>query len=877
MPSSDKIKTQPVVRQPGPGKTSSQSCAAAGLDEALHRIASQIGDADRRHCDALNDMQERLGQFGRQVDQVRAGLPEQHAGALTRIEQEIAALAERIAAFGRERLSPRDASGAAQPEVPAVADEPWDAQSAEALTRVYEMAQADLQSARPQSRTTRPGKRRAMQAEAPAPQASAPAYDQAWLEARFAGIAALLQQSLADSNPAKPLAALDRRLEQLEGRLDTLLGNVSAHFGGEWLNLVEAHIKELTVHFEATGRQLARLDAIDEQLRQLSRELEDHRQWSRAQPAGLRDDAIAALIDTAAERAASRLAAAMPAAAPAPEADSGKRIEALEGLMQDYIAERRRGEEATSGTLHTIEEALIRIMDRVDAMEAAGSAPYRDGDAVHADGVEVENERLAQAYASGVRVLGQKPSAPTLDAADYAPPPPRQEARQEEGDREPAARGIADAAAAEEAQARQELRASVMRAKLKAQATPEEPTPASSDSDAAKAGAGQRERAKTSVRAGGLRSSLLLGGAMALLFGASYLVVDVFLMRGPAGVVQQRSVAPAPQAQPAADLGQPKAQGGIANPQPGPQPGPQTGKSGLAPPAGEKRVGPVPVPQPARRHMRETATDDLTHSQGQAAPRPAGRPVPGNAIATGAIAEPAAVSPQTLPGMVLQEDPLTARDGAAPPGIDAAPPASVGNAALRNAAAKGDVFAQFEVATRFAEGNGVAQDHKQAFAWYERAAMRGLASAQFRLGAYYERGLGVAADAERAKIWYRRAAEQGHVRAMHNLAVLIIGSGEGQTDYAAAVRWFRHAADRGFTDSQFNLAMLYAHGRGIARDLTESYKWFGLAARAGDAGAARRLEEIKAQLELPEREAAEQKLTAWRADTAAPAANHAGR
>ena len=112
MSSSDQAKTQPVVQ---PSEGPSQACAA-GLEDALQRIAGQIGDADRRHCDALADMQERLGQFGRQVEQVRAGLPEQYAGALTRLEQEIAGLTERIAAFGRERQAQKGASGTVQPE-----------------------------------------------------------------------------------------------------------------------------------------------------------------------------------------------------------------------------------------------------------------------------------------------------------------------------------------------------------------------------------------------------------------------------------------------------------------------------------------------------------------------------------------------------------------------------------------------------------------------------------------------------------------------------------------------------------------------------------------------------------------------------------------
>jgi localization factor PodJL len=106
---------------------------------------------------------------------------------------------------------------------------------------------------------------------------------------------------------------------------------------------------------------------------------------------------------------------------------------------------------------------------------------------------------------------------------------------------------------------------------------------------------------------------------------------------------------------------------------------------------------------------------------------------------------------------------------------------------------------------------------------------------------------------------------------MHNLAMMMVGKTDAQADYGAAVSWFRQAADRGFVDSQYNLGMLYAHGRGVTRDLTEAYKWFGLAARAGDLGAVRKLEDIKYQLESSERDAAEQKLAAWRAVASSPA------
>lgn len=112
-------------------------------------------------------------------------------------------------------------------------------------------------------------------------------------------------------------------------------------------------------------------------------------------------------------------------------------------------------------------------------------------------------------------------------------------------------------------------------------------------------------------------------------------------------------------------------------------------------------------------------------------------------------------------------------------------------------------------------------------------------------------------------MWYGRAAEQGHVRAMHNLGVLT-ATGERQADYATAARWFGQAAERGLADSQFNLGILYESGRGVAKDLQEAYKWLELAARSGDPLAARRLEQVRAQLQPGELEAAEQKLAVWR-------------
>jgi localization factor PodJL len=191
------------------------------------------------------------------------------------------------------------------------------------------------------------------------------------------------------------------------------------------------------------------------------------------------------------------------------------------------------------------------------------------------------------------------------------------------------------------------------------------------------------------------------------------------------------------------------------------------------------------------------------------------------------------------------------------------PPALIGPMSLRLAAAKGDPSAEFEVAARFAEGKGVAQDLKQAVAWYQRAAAGGFAQAQYRLATLYERGFGVKTDLGRAKVWYKRAAEQGNIKAMHNLAVLSANRDASPPDYAVAARWFTEAAERGLADSQFNLAILYENGFGVGRDLKQAYKWVSLVTQAGDKQAARRREQIRAKLQPDELREAEDLIAGW--------------
>lgn len=190
-------------------------------------------------------------------------------------------------------------------------------------------------------------------------------------------------------------------------------------------------------------------------------------------------------------------------------------------------------------------------------------------------------------------------------------------------------------------------------------------------------------------------------------------------------------------------------------------------------------------------------------------------------------------------------------------------PAAIGGPKLRSAALGGDAAAAYAVALRFAEGRGVPANMEEAAFWYERAASKGLVPAQFRYASLLEKGLGVKKDLAQARRLYLAAAGKGNSKAMHNLAVLYAEGIDGKPDYATAVQWFRKAAQHGVADSQYNLGVLCARGLGTGQDYAEALKWFTLAAANGDGEAAKKRDDVAAQLNPAALAAAQQAIKSF--------------
>ncbi len=152
---------------------------------------------------------------------------------------------------------------------------------------------------------------------------------------------------------------------------------------------------------------------------------------------------------------------------------------------------------------------------------------------------------------------------------------------------------------------------------------------------------------------------------------------------------------------------------------------------------------------------------------------------------------------------------------------------------LHNAAERGNVAAQFQLATAYYTGQGVSQNHAEAVKWYLKLAKKGFAAAQHNLATAYSRGEGVPQSDEKAFGWYLKAAEQGDSRAQNNLGNLYKrGQGIPQDDFEAS-KWYRQAAEQGNPISQYNLGLAYRLGQGVPQDEHEAIKWYRKAAKQG--------------------------------------------
>lgn len=128
---------------------------------------------------------------------------------------------------------------------------------------------------------------------------------------------------------------------------------------------------------------------------------------------------------------------------------------------------------------------------------------------------------------------------------------------------------------------------------------------------------------------------------------------------------------------------------------------------------------------------------------------------------------------------------------------------------LENRAKQGNAKAQFCLAERYYNGDGVEQDYLTACMWYTRAAEKGDPDAQNMLGICYRYGKGVVQNCDTAVKWFLKSAEQGSFRAKNNLGNCYYNGHGVQQDHIKAVRYYKESADAGYALAQYNLGKYY--------------------------------------------------------------------
>lgn len=135
-----------------------------------------------------------------------------------------------------------------------------------------------------------------------------------------------------------------------------------------------------------------------------------------------------------------------------------------------------------------------------------------------------------------------------------------------------------------------------------------------------------------------------------------------------------------------------------------------------------------------------------------------------------------------------------------PPTFETAAPAYT---RVNERAAEGDAEAQLALGQRYAQGDGVIKNDKEAARWFELAAKKGLSEAQYQYGLALLEGRGVVQD------------------------------------YQAAFRLIEKPALKGHANAQYTLGELHRYGTGTAVDKARAYLWFNLAAAQGIDAAAK--------------------------------------
>ncbi|AHB49780.1 hypothetical protein W911_00120 [Hyphomicrobium nitrativorans NL23] len=827
-------------------------------------------------------------------------------------------------------------------------DEPWDAASAEALMQTYETQQAA--GGAPTAYRASGAYQGASHQEPSSQQETSQqeTSQQDWLGQPFHDVTQRIKRTLSDLKPGTTIALLEERLDHFQHHINLALEDVVRRADLEGLRRIEEHVSDLGHQLQHLERHVQRLDGIEADVRQVMDQVSDERlakllDYNARFAADLdavamraaeevharlgqenheaharRHQELTALIEASLQdrRHTNTEASALVQDLNGHVTAQADRYNEIKALLEDTRREQRQSEQTALGMLDTLQQALVRVLDRMDTFEQQ-HLPPQPAPAFAEEPQPAASFHNPQTQIAEIeRHFSAQRAAPEMPAdtrfADYSPAHAMDEIA-------PAEVPASYVSAAGDTQhpdednhstierLRRDFVADARRAKMKAAANraeamsersqpawqfeDEKPAPSGVGRHAILGGASRLFGSSPKLIAGVLALVVAINGGLLLLTRKDSSVPAVPEISVP-GAIEHGADAPPSDS---TGTGQRSALDDLDTDFAGY--GRQQQDTGLS---GDHRVTPY-------GGLDDVLNPPQLDPTGDTASAPPGTTIVSSAVTqheeavagvyeqqvlAGLSGQLGTIASKQTPGAMLPEktgriiDPVSpvAAHGTIPApsaGVSRShdgaldlPPATVGPLSLRLAAANGDASAQFEVGARLAEGKGTSQNFVEAARWYQLSAAKGFAQSQYRLGTLYERGLGVKKDLARARVWYGRAAEQGNVKAMHNLAVIVAGD-QNAPDYKTAMHWFSEAAEHGLADSQFNLGVLYENGLGVAADRVAAYTWYALAAMGGDADAGGLRDALKAKMSAGELKKAEQQVNTFKPRMPARLANDA--
>ncbi|MEO1264447.1 MAG: tetratricopeptide repeat protein [Pseudomonadota bacterium] len=762
-------------------------------------------------------------------------------------------------------------------------DDPWDSQSAEALTRIYEtdpealapglepgpsVAEAAPEAPAAEETEAKPVSRTQTVVQV-LPQPNV--VKEEWLEERFAKIAGNVAQTFRSSEAEVSFGDLAKRLEELESRLDQALNDVATRSDVEGIRVIENYLNDLSDQFERSQSELSRVGMIEREVMTLAERLSDDRLNTFVAPAVQQPPNID--FDAVAEQVAARVVAQTPVPAPAVAEPSPVTPEALEAVAEvhrmvaDLTEQNRSGGAETTSMIKTMEQAMIRLLDRMDGIEHAQLAL-----------VEQVQSQVDAPQSSAASAPAPEPQpAPKSDMRRSAEPVPAPVPVPAPPEAAPADEPADDAptyAPVQRAQVNKPTRTStdnIPRVSNRAVGNRDlmpDPTPTDDQVEAART---KREEFVAAARRAALRANERAGGVEEADVSFEAVEADSPEEAAPRRRIDLTSLG----------LGRDRNEAREPEVDTDEEP-PKQGSSrmrlwvaGLALAVMALGAGKVAVdqmgvsmPDVAQQFWSTDADDTSRQASGASVPviSESGEPAvqPSSASASGEesrIQNSDAAADETVTGgrAVASADRFPLGISLDANGAPITPEtAQILSERQQRAQASTQVGATLPTASAVpaslipvdpdAQGAGAntlgratSSAKQQALMpppllgplSLRTAAANGKPSAQFEIGARYAEGRGVDQDFKQAAVWYGRAANQNFPLAQYRLATLHERGLGVAKDLSLAKYWYLKAANQGTVKAMHNLAVLTAGQVGGTPDYKSAAIWFQKAAGLG--------------------------------------------